>query len=170
MKNLKKHTGFTLIELLVAMSVFLVVLGLATGVFVRTFKTQRTITQLSESMNNVTLAIEQIARDVRTGINFTDTGETTVDTLRFTTGNGLRLAYEVIPDSQSIGRCVGSCGAGDSRNFKPITAPDVKITNMQFIVNSEGFHPPRVTILTTVMPDNNTEIHLQTSVSSRILD
>ena len=155
-------------ELLVAMSVFLVVLGLATGIFVRTFQTQRAITQLSESMNNVTLAIEQIAREARTGLNFTESDGSVTEVLRFTTGSAQRVAYAVV--GESIGRCTGSCGTVDEDNFKPITSPSVKIVDMGFIINSEGSHPPRVTILTTVMPDNNTEIYLQTTVSSRILD
>lgn len=168
MKHLDSNKGFTLVELLVSMSVFLVVLGLATGVFVRTFKTQRIVTQLSDSMTNVTLAIEQIARDARTGLNFEPSGDLEVDVLRFTTGNARRVAYTQI--NNRIGRCQGACLTIDEDNFEPITSPEVEIVDMSFIINSEDFHPPRITILTTVMPNEITEVFLQTTVSSRILD
>ena len=63
--------GFTIIELMVAMTVFLVVVGISSGIFTRTIRTQRIVTDMSASLNNVTLALEQIAREARTGYFFT---------------------------------------------------------------------------------------------------
>lgn len=66
--NIKK--GFTLIELLVAIALFSIVISIAVGGFVNALHTQREVTSLISTESNAGLALEQVAREVRTGYLF----------------------------------------------------------------------------------------------------
>ena len=180
MIHMKKTTlnnrGFTLMELLVAMTVFLVVIGLSSGIFLQTLKSQRTITRFSESMNNATLSLEQIAREVRTGFDFSGTGN--IDSLRFRNGYGNYVAYSLIDnginENGSIGRCERpqstGCQITDLSDFELIVSPDVDIKNLVFYVQNDADRPPLVTVVAEVAIDQDATLTLQTSVSARILD
>ena len=65
-----KKSGFTLIELLVAIALFSIVVTIASSGFVNALRTQRQVASLISTESNVTLVLEQIAREVRTGYLF----------------------------------------------------------------------------------------------------
>jgi prepilin-type N-terminal cleavage/methylation domain-containing protein len=65
-----KKSGFTLIELLVAIALFSIVVAIATDGFVNALRTQRQVASLISTESNVTLVLEQMAREVRTGYLF----------------------------------------------------------------------------------------------------
>src|SRR3989344_4813702 len=168
------NQGFTLMELLVAMTVFLVVIGLSSGIFLQTLRSQRVITRFSENMNNVTLALEQIAREVRTGFSFPQDTNDTYQKLAFQNGYGNYVSYMLLEAGEigSIGRCENfqsaSCQiAGD---FESITSPDVDIENLVFFIQNDETRPPFVTIAAETLIDKSATLTLQTSVSSRIRD
>lgn len=176
MRNLNSNKGFTLMELLVAMTVFLIIVGLSSGIFLQTLRSQRTIVQISESLNNVTLALEQIAREVRTGFDITpDDGSTPRSELRFVNGQGFRVTYALIDGEDedgvkdALGRCEGA-GCLDEDSFDPITSPEIDISRLNFYVYNPATSPPRVTTVVAVSDNEGTTINLQTTVSSRILD
>src|SRR3972149_3143400 len=102
-----KTRGFTLMELMIAPSLFVILIAIASGAFINALRTQRIITDLSESMNNVSLAIEQIAREVRVGFGFSGSG----DTLNFINSDGVEVTYRL--DGNSIYRCEGSGTCSD---------------------------------------------------------
>ena len=62
--------GFTMIELLVAMGLFVVVMGIASTVFVQSLRAQRSIVALMAANDNASLSLEQMMREIRTGSNF----------------------------------------------------------------------------------------------------
>lgn len=154
-----RSRGFTIIELLVSTGLFVVLVSLASGAFIQALRTQRIVTNLSISMNDVSFVIEQIAREVRIGLNFSGGG----NTLSFTNSDNNLVSYSLI--GNGIQRCEGGC--------KIITSPDVKIDRLEFIVkgqNSGDGLPPRVTILISVVGEKDIRVYLQTTISSRILD
>ncbi len=166
----ERKSGFTLMELLVAMTIFLVVIGISGGIFVQTLRTQRIVTQISEALNNVTSALEQMAREMRTGFFFSSDGEK----ISFFNASGQSITYELEEDS--IKRCIGFPSPEDC---KAITASwgsgetaGVRISDLHFYIVSElaDHKPPLVTITSTVVAARDIEVNLQTSVSSRIID
>ena len=168
------NQGFTLMELLVAMTVFLVVIGLSSGIFLQHLRSQRTIVHMSENMNNVTLTLEQIAREVRTGFDFPQ-NTSTYDFLKFRDGNGDYVSYTLIGGENqvgSIGRCEDfqSAGCQLEGDFESLTSGNVDIESLVFFVQNDEGRPPLVTIAAEVLIDRNATLILQTSVSSRILD
>ncbi len=62
--------GFTLVELLVAIAVFAIVVTIASAGFVNALRTQRQVASLISTESNMTLVLEQMAREERTGYLF----------------------------------------------------------------------------------------------------
>ena len=69
--NRARHTkGFTLVELLVAMALFSILMAIAAGGFVRALRSEREVSAMMAAESNVKLALEQMAREMRTGYLF----------------------------------------------------------------------------------------------------
>ena len=165
-RKLKSLTGFTIIELLVAMSLFLILVAVATGTFIQTLRTQRVITELTAANDNATQNIEQIAREIRTGFNFVDS---TDNILKFVNYRSEQVSYKLI--NNSVTRCVGSCVSDNE--FKPTTAPEVKVERLKFIISGKELtdeFPTRVTIILTVLGPKNIRVNLETTVTSRVIE
>jgi prepilin-type N-terminal cleavage/methylation domain-containing protein len=62
--------GFTLIELLVTVGLFTIIITIAVGGFTDAIRTQRQVSSLIAAQSNVSLALEQMARQIRTGYLF----------------------------------------------------------------------------------------------------
>ncbi len=167
-KNLKR--GFTLIELLVAMMLFVVLLSIAVGGFIRALRTQRAITALMEANDNVSFIMEQIAREIRTGYNFVQISDSE---FQFINDRDQTVLYRY--NDGAIEKGIKSVGG--TITYKEVTAGSVKISNFNVVLSGEnagdGF-PPRVTLSVTVITDvgkiKNLSTSIQTTVSARILD
>jgi prepilin-type N-terminal cleavage/methylation domain-containing protein len=166
-KNLKLKTkGFTLIELLVAMSLFVVITSIATGNFIRSLRTQRATTGMMAINDNASLTLEQMMREIRTGSNFTTTGDSQ---LNFTNAAGQMVIYKL--ENEAIKRGVGVVAP------EPITAANVKIRMLKFSLmgqNPGDGMPPRITISMSVGSNyrdlENVVTNIQTTVSARNID
>src|SRR5260221_302855 len=66
----RDRRGFTVMELLIAMALFSVVISIAVGGIVISLRGQRELAELIAADNDVSLALEQMAREVRTGFAF----------------------------------------------------------------------------------------------------
>ncbi|HEY4498374.1 MAG TPA: type II secretion system protein [Candidatus Paceibacterota bacterium] len=173
---MRKDRGFTLVELLISSGLFIVLVGLAAGVFIQTLRTQRIIINLSASMNDAAFVIEGMAREIRTGSSFNDTtGE--VEVLQFTNDDGEEVNYKLVTYSvgggsvNGVGRCVGDCP--NDNDYEIMTSPEVGLDRLNFILmgtEAGDNFPPRVSIILTVIGEKGITINLQTTVSARILD
>src|SRR3989338_8294083 len=104
--------GFTVVELIVAMSLFIIVVSIATGIFIRALRTQRAIVDLLVVNDNATLVLEQITREVRLGTSFSTPSPTRLD---FTNASGFPVSYNLNGITETLER---STGGG---SFEPIT-------------------------------------------------
>jgi prepilin-type N-terminal cleavage/methylation domain-containing protein len=166
--------AFTLVELMVAISVFSVAVTLATGAFVRAIKTQRILTHLMSVNSNSSLVIEQLAREMRTGYNFSLARANSPDCddlITFTrSSNGVQVSYRWSGvQSHSIEKSTGENGS-----FVSITASNVSVNRLCFIKNQLLPEDPwRITILATLGPTDvqvaKNVFNLQTTISSRLL-
>jgi prepilin-type N-terminal cleavage/methylation domain-containing protein len=78
--NMKK--GFTLIEMLVTVGLFAIIVTIAVGAFVNAERTERQVSSLIAAQSNVSLAVEQMSRNIRTGYLFChDPGDSTAPSL-----------------------------------------------------------------------------------------
>jgi len=162
--KLKAHDGFTMVEMLVGMALFITVISASTTVFINSMRTQRAIVALLAVQSNISLAIEQISREVRTGKDFSLDGEN----LQFTNANNQKVAY--IKNGDFIEKVTDGV-------IGKMTAGNVIVTRLKFILKgnlpADG-RPPQVTILMSFAPKNSimkdVTADIQTTISSRVLD
>jgi prepilin-type N-terminal cleavage/methylation domain-containing protein len=75
MKKPLKKSGFTLVELLITIALFTIIVSIAVGGFTNALKTQRQVSSLIATQSNVSLALEQMTREIRTGYLFCHDGD-----------------------------------------------------------------------------------------------
>lgn len=159
-----KRKGFTLVELLIAVSIFSIAVAISSGGFVRALRTQRQLIALISANSSVSLAIEQMARAIRTGYGFTceDPGGI-CDELTFTTAGGSQITY--FSENDALMSAVNGGTA------QPLTPADAQIRNLGFVLMDDPNYPPRVTIIMGVTAKTQglegSVTNLQTTVSSR---
>lgn len=168
--------GFTVIELVVAIALFAIVASLAVGGFTQALRTQRQSAALLSANSNVSLVIEQMMREIRTGSKFcieqacTDSADYADLTFRNAQDELVTYCFQ----NNRIERGVGGGICGGS-NFQPITADNVRVEYAKFYrsgtVAGDG-RQPRVTIALGVSaPEQGVAgnvIRLQTTVSPRL--
>ncbi len=156
---LKTSSGFTIIELIVAMSLFVIVIGIASGTFIRSLRTQRQTVALMAANNNASFTLEQMVREIRTGSAFSSGGSR----LSFTNYEDEMVEY-AFADGVIM------------RNGRPLTAKNVLVTYLSFSLSGAGVDDglsTRVTIRMGVSGRGALETfvtRLQTTVAARVLD
>src|SRR3989338_8334624 len=140
MKHQNKLLGFTLIELLVAMGLFLVVVILASGTFIKALRIERQAMDLMAMNDSASLALEQMAREIRTGTDFVSFNP---DTLNFTNASAKLISYHFNADLGIIERSENG-GVPES-----LTALNVVVIKLVFITSGLGNNddlPSRITV------------------------
>ena len=171
--NLKPNKGFTLVELLVAMGIFVIVVTIVSSIFIRNLRTQQSIVALIAANDSASLALEQMAREMRTGWSFCNNlppGESCSENKTiFINAYGESIIYKL--EDNAIKRGV------DNSSFSPITADNVKVESLAFIARDNVIgdkKPTKITIILSVRPKGgNIEAavtNLQTTVTSRRFD
>lgn len=162
-KNIKN--GFTLIELLVAMGLFLVVVILASGTFVRALRIERQAVDLMAMNDSASLALEQMAREIRTSTDFSSPSS---DTVNFTSASSKQISYHF---NSGLGIVQRSENGGA---FEPLTATNVLVSKLVFItagLSQSDNLPSRITIVLSVgsRSKNLQDIftNLETTISPR---
>jgi prepilin-type N-terminal cleavage/methylation domain-containing protein len=171
-KNPNNKKGFTLVELLVAITLFSIAISIAIGGFVRALRTQRELISLIAANSNASLAIEQMAREIRTGVGFSYTDNCSVNCsgINFTNANGEVVTYDSVD-----GHLERGVGIAPQTVFQKVTADNVDIKYLNFYLLS-GVDPARVTISLGIGAKQGTNPELQgnitaiqTTISSRSL-
>jgi prepilin-type N-terminal cleavage/methylation domain-containing protein len=162
----KAKCGFTIVELLVGMSIFVIIVSIASGIFIRSIKNERRMIVTNEVVDNLNSALELMGREIRGGYNFTPSpssaGSVTNTSLTFNGPTDATVTYSF--GSNSI-----------QRNGVKITSPDIQITNLTFNVMqiSNACSPWRITIFIEALPAGSgndiSPIYLQSTISSRVL-
>ncbi|MDO8520545.1 MAG: type II secretion system protein [bacterium] len=171
-----RKKGFTLIELVVAIGLFSIIVAIAIGGFIRALRTERQVIGLLAANSNASLAIEQMAREIRTGYDFCVMNGNSCGSseLSFRNANGLAVSYCLQDQGLFRGTGPGSC-IGSTGNT--ITATNVLVQYLNFIVSgnqSTDGYPPRVTVAIGVSANtagiSGSIINLETTVSARVVD
>jgi len=161
-----RRAGFTLVELLVAMAVFSIVVAIATGGFIRALRTQRQLVAFASANSNVSLVLEQMAREIRVGREFSQQDR---ERISFVNGRGDLVTYAYDPDLETILKTTGDGSP------QPLTSQNVSVRNLTFLTQflGEDDYPARVTVRVGVAPKevgvSTSVIRIQTTVSARSL-
>lgn len=172
--------GFTVVELIVAIGLFSVIMSIAAGGLVRAFRTQRQVVAIMAANSNVSLVLEQITRELRTGYNFdvsiSDPSCSGVanETMAFINAKSQNIIYCRKTDGRGV--VIKKVNAGD---FQEITADNVDIKYLKFYPLGEALGDGRVARVTIAVGASPTSLEpsaqgvqtdLQTTVSARQVD
>lgn len=155
-----KEKGFTLIEVAVAFGVFSVIVTIAASVFLGVLRDARFVSAQAAAVDNAGLVVEQIAREVRTGlIRPTDIpGNPNSETLSFLNYHNENTIYAF---DDAAGRI--------TKNGYPITSENTSITG-GFYITQPALTTPRVTIVAMVKDNKGNPLsNIQTTVSARLI-
>ncbi len=170
--------AFTLVELLIAIGLFSVVITIAMGGFVRALRSQRQVVALISANSNVSLVMEQMSREMRTGYYFCESTLTTSCNLTntnisFLNARGENIVYYLEASERGNGRIFRKVN-GEPGN--QLTADNVNIRNLKFNLFGgvlDSNYPARVVIRASVSPAGNSfnvsdvVTNIQTTVSTR---
>jgi len=181
--RIKNNKGFTLVELVMAMSIFVILISIAAGGFINILRNQRLVIALMIVNDNMSLSMEQMAREIRTGYNFSKVSDSE---LQFVNSHNQVVLYRL--NNGAIERVMES--ATLEKIPQKITADNVKIASFNIEVcgnnispdllldscgGGGGVNPPRITLsfsITSAEPDiEKLKIftNIQTTISSRVL-
>ncbi|MEK7630245.1 MAG: hypothetical protein AAB432_02610 [Patescibacteria group bacterium] len=180
-----QRAGVTMIEMLVAISVFIIVLVLIIGVFIQGLRIERYVTALTEVQSNASLALEQIAREIRGGYNF----DPPVNNGGICQGDlGDTLSFKRIKAntetsvSISWNEAANSIERSETKNNEPpiitlLNASNISVNRLCFRLNPPADNPRtnpwRVTLFMTFGSTDKAiaekVINIQTTVSARVL-
>ena len=163
-KRTNKNLGLTLIELIVAVGVFGLVISIGFGVFGLALTSQRRIIALKNVEDNTRFAVELMAREIRTGRNFSG-------------GIGL-LSFINAKDESIIYRLNGSViekSSDEGASYLPVTGPETAINYLNFYLagqaEGDGLQP-RITVIvgaTSMVHNQSANLKIQTTISGRFL-
>ena len=170
------RAGFTVVELLVATTLFIAVLTLVSQIFITSLRSQRSIMALITANDNTFLTLEQMAREMRVGRNFSDFGGGcfTANGFQFDNPRGETIRYRW-REIAGVGLIEIRRGSGP---FYKITADNVDIENFSVCLRGQAIGdglPTRVTISLSIgatgVPNVvNIFTKIQTTTSVRNLD
>ena len=171
--------GYSLAELIVAVGIFSMVMLIVMGVYLALISYDRQARATNQLVANLSFAIESMVRTIRTGSQYTCTGDPCT-AITFNDSEGNPVHYLRRADG-TIGQCRGSEVSTCSQvNATPLTDPSVTIGTLSFYVRGVGTTgaaaavQPQVTILVrgTMATDAGKSIDftIQTSGTQRVLD
>lgn len=160
-KSFKKFKfGYTMIELLVAIGIFSVVTAIAVGGFAQALKTHRQALSIMAANGNLSNALEQMIREIRTGRNFSvGAGDSS---LSFENTDREFVTYELVD---------GSITRASLSPASKITDSNVIVRQLKFTHINLANYPSRIVINIGISPSVNivsdAVSYIQTTVSSR---
>lgn len=170
--------AFTLVELLIAIGLFSVVITIAMGGFVRALRSQRQVVALIAANSNVSLVMEQMSREMRTGYYFCETVLSTPcdpanTNISFLNARGENIVYYSEASDNGNGRIFRKV---NGEQGSQLTADNVNIRNLKFNLAGgvlDPNYPARVVVRASVSPAGNSFnvsdviTNIQTTVSTR---
>lgn len=174
MKSHNSQDGFTITELLIGVALFTVASTLMISIFISAVKNQRALQSFMTVNNNAGLVLEQIAREARTGYDFTvgtGIGNCSEGGSEFSFVNGQKQNQTnfSLRENGAITRTEGDMIPQE------LTASNVEVRRLCFIKKQTETNcvPERITIVMEVAPrefaSSTIPLHVQTTVSSRVL-
>ena len=168
--------GFTLIEILVAVSIFVLLVTAASGLFVSSLRAQRINLATQELLSQTSYLGEYMSRAIRMARKDLDGACTGTKKLNYEFINGclkFRRDYEgecVCQQFCLVGERIKEI-KGDRENY--LTSPDLRV--LAFGITLEGEtqwddRQPKVIISLEIEGKEETKIEIQTTVSQRELD
>jgi len=170
-KNIK---GFTLVELLVSLGVFMIIITIVVGGFVRALRTNRQASNLIAVNSNIAIVLESMAREIRTAYGFSVFSDCSDQSSGSSSGSSSCLQY-----TNSSGNIIfynlvdGSVLRFDQNpSGEKVTDNSVNVKSLRFSVSGAINLPKRITISLSISPKESgvdgAQTTIQATVSSRV--
>ena len=181
-----KKGGFTLIEMMVAVMIFSLIIGAISGVFISSFRSQKSALSSQRLLNQISYALEYMSRALRMA------SKQTADIPDCLSQDGLN--YEITHSGSGL-KFINHLEEDDCQEFflenkqlkqkknnltemVELTSSNLEITSLNFLLQGESQDDdiqPRVTIFLAVKGkgqklEEQPEIKIQTTISQRNLD
>ena len=193
--KMTKNSGFTLIEIMTAVSIFAVVTTISMGSILTIFDVNRKAESVKTVMDNLNLALESMAREMRFGTKYvcgysSPISGSIMPTPQDCAINGGASSIAFLSNDKSTAIVYRQTGtliekSRGGSNFVPVTAPEIIIEDLDFFVVgarpssseiSSGGTPHQPKVLIRIRGEagtkagTRTEFTMQTLVSQRELD
>ena len=178
--NVKMNKGFTIIEMLVVITIFSIVIGSATGVFIWAIRLQRYNLAYQQILNQTSYAMEYMSRAIRMAKKDLDGSCINWNTNYEIIGGGSGIKFENYNLQCQEFSLVGEqlVVKFDGGSAIPLTSTDFNVASLKFEITGETQPPgdtnqPRATIFMEVEGKNLSplpRIKIQTTISQRDLD
>jgi len=181
-----KKGGFTLIEMLAAVMIFSLIIGAISGVFISSFRSQKSALSSQRLLNQISYALEYMSRALRMA------SKQTADIPDCLSQDGLN--YEITHSGSGL-KFINHLEEDDCQEFflenkqlkqkknnltemVELTSSNLEITSLNFLLQGESQDDdiqPRVTIFLAVKGkgqklEEQPEMKIQTTISQRNLD
>lgn len=162
--KLKSERGLTLIELIVAIGIFGLVVTMAVNIFVIALASQRRIIALRNVEDNIRFTIEAMAREIKTGKNFSGGG----NSVSFTNAKGEAIVYRL--NNNAVEK-----SSDGGVNYSAVTGAEATVNYLNFYLMGQAAGDdlePRVTIIigvTSIVGNQTANLKVQTTISERLL-
>ena len=176
----RNQKGVSLIELLVAMSVFVLISGVVSGLLISGIRSQRHTLASLQLLDQTSFALEYMSRALRMAIKDDSVGCITPGTnYEITSGGaGIKFINHLEGDQCQeffLGGAQLMHDKGDGNPSLPLTSDKLEVTNLNFDLAGDASGDnlqPRATVAFSVQDaDKNwPAIKMQTTVSQRNLD
>ena len=163
-ENKNNENGLTMIELIVAIGIFSLVVVMVVGIFVLAISTQRRITALKNVDDNIRFTLESMAREIKTGKNFSSSASL----LSFLNARGESVVYRL--NASTIEK-----SSDGGTNYSAVTGSEVTINYLNFYLSGQAVGDnmePRITITidaTSQVGSKSANLKVQTTISQRSL-
>lgn len=179
MKSFNTPRGFTLIEMIVSVGLFSVVMLVVTAAYLAIISLDKESRSTNELVVNLSFALESIARNVRTGTNYSCAGggNGTCEQLSFVNTEGQTITYmrKTSDSTSAIAQCTG--GACTNETSVGLTDPKIVIESLTFYVWGVGAGDqtqPQVLMSVRgtmqVSASRTVDFTIQTSATQRLLE
>ena len=173
----KSQKGFTLIELIVSIAIFTIVMLIAIGAVLNAVDANRKAQNINVIVNNLNLAIESMARDLRTGSNYRSCGSqsgVSYNCVQFRDKDGNPNVKYFMTTSSKTGTSMLS-KSGSPNGSGVVTGDEITLSDVSFIFNGlgTGDGPERILVHlkgSAGAGKTKAEFNIETVITSRILE
>ncbi len=156
---LKRQKGFTLVEMLISVSLFSVVMMIATSTIFGIIAGNRRSQDINAVVNNLNFAIESMVRDIKTGYSYQcgysfpierddprylcRDASVAMDKIAFIStlsGTPEAVEYKFVPPNDTTPGYIEYTASNESSY--PVTSPDVNVKSVKFYINNPGIVTP----------------------------
>ncbi len=190
----KQNRGFTLIEMMVSVSIFAMVMLMATGALLSIIDASRKAQAQQTAYSNLDAAIESMSRGIRVGTAYRcvllagDLGQPIIASPQDCPSGASTFAFEAyggnpaLTTDQTVFRLNGtqierSLTSGSVGSWVPLTSSQIAVDGLLFYVNGSqpsNSQQPMVNFLVRGHVGTNqktrSDFNIQTTVSQRLLD